>query len=454
MKKLTVLISYLLSALILHSAAQAQAPADTIATQHSIAPMLKHVTPAIVNITVQGETAAASSNDPTSKKNAGSQKFIAIGSGVIIDAKKGYVVTNAHVIYSAKTIIVRLKDGRRLIAKLIGSDTEHDVALLQIPAKNLTALTLDDSNKLNVGDFVAAVGSPYGLTQTVTSGIISALNRSGLGIEQYENFIQTDAPINPGNSGGALIDSNGHLIGINTAIITPDTSDNIGLGNVGIGLAIPSNTVKRIVAQLIKYGEIKRGVLGVQIQTLTPDIAQAMAIPTQKGALVTQVIPYSPAAKAGIEVGDVLISANGEKIINQAQIRNIVGLMLAGEKLTTTLIRHHRQLNLTAVIVNAKAGDAALHAASPFLYGVTASDIAAISPATGPIRGASVLRVKYGSPAYTAGLRVGDLIVSADDQMIKNTSDLVKIAQANKNKSGLLLNVLRGSGSFYLVIEK
>lgn len=424
-------------------------------TRNSIAPMLARVMPAVVNITIEGQVATAKDpfrHDEPSNQTQKNQstpnggKFVGIGSGVIIDAKNGYIVTNAHVVSEAQSILVRLKDGRRFTAKLIGADNEHDVALLQIHANNLTQLPLADSSNLKVGDFVAAVGSPYDLQQTVTSGIISALHRSNLGIEKFEDFIQTDAPINPGNSGGALVDSQGKFIGMNTAIVAPDH-----VGNVGIGFSIPSNTVKRVVKQLIQYGKIQRGMVGVQVQTLTPDLAQAFNMPGQKGAVVSMVMPNSPAAKAGLKVGDIITKINDQAIVTADQVHNIVGLMLLGQKINMSIMRHGKQQTITAQSISATQDIALLRQANPYLFGVTLSNVTIGSPQVGSIKGAAVMRVAYSSPASIAGLLPGDIITSVNNTKINNIDDLKKIAE--KSKNGLLLHVLRGNGSFYIMIQ-
>ena len=236
------------------------------------------------------------------------RKAQSVGSGVVVDARRGYVITNHHVIDGAEKITVTLSNGRQLAAKVIGSDPESDVAVIQIPGGNLTALPLADSQRLRVGDFVVAVGNPFGLGQTVTSGIVSALGRTGLGIQGYEDFIQTDASINPGNSGGALVNLRGELVGINTAIIAP------GGGNVGIGFAIPSNMVSRLMNQIIAHGSVRRGQLGVSVQDLTPELAQAFNIPADQGAVIAQVSPRSAAARAGLKEGDVVLRINDRTI--------------------------------------------------------------------------------------------------------------------------------------------
>lgn len=429
----------------------AEIPAQDL-QQKSISGVLATAMPAVVNITVQGQLPTIT--DPFLKKELqkhykniqiNGNKFVSIGSGVIIDAKQGLIVTNAHVVDQARSVIVTLKDGRRSVAKILGHDDGYDVALLQIHADHLTALPFAKPNSLKVGDFVATIGSPFGLTQTVTSGIVSALNRSDLGIEGYENFIQTDAPINMGNSGGALINLQGQLVGINTALVGPDNA------NVGIGFAIPASIVNNIAHQLAQYGKVERGLLGVQVQNLSPDLADAFKVSGKHGALVTHVMPYSPAAQAGLEAGDIITNANGTTLTNGMEIRNIVGLMRTGSKISLTVLRDEKKLTLHTSIDTTKASKMKMRLANPYLFGVTTHDVIAHNPSIGFIKGAQATDVDYDSPATIAGLLPGDIIVSANHKPVNNVEDLETAAKASKN--GLLLRVLRAGGSFYIVIK-
>ena len=272
------------------------------------------------------------------------REVLSAGSGVIVDGAQGYVLTNNHVVANAQEIQVTLKDGRSFPARLIGSDPETDIALLRIDAQNLTAVAMGDSDRLEVGDVVIAIGNPFGLGQTVTSGIVSALGRSGLGIEGYEDFIQTDASINPGNSGGALVNSKGELIGINTAILGPSG------GNIGIGFAVPVNMARAVMGQLLEHGEVRRGRLGISLQDLTPDLARAMNLELRGGALVAAVEPGTPAASAGLEPGDVIVQVNGEPIRDAGDLRNLVGLMPVGTELDMVLYRGGRERALSAQV--------------------------------------------------------------------------------------------------------
>src|SRR5271170_1788406 len=307
----------------------------------SVAGVVSRITPGVVGIAVRGEVRENNplAQDPVFRQffNFGDQPIEreteAVGSGVIVDAAHGYLLTNSHVVANATNIEVTTKDNRRLKAKLVGRDPATDIAVLQIPAGNLTAVPMGDSSHLQVGDFVLAVGNPFGLGQTVTSGIVSALGRSGLGIEGYEDFIQTDASINPGNSGGPLVNLEGQLVGINTAILAP------GGGNVGIGFAVPINMAREVMEQLVRYGEVKRGRIGVAIQDLTPDLAQAMNTAHTAGAVIARVDPASPAERAGLKSGDLVVAVDGVAVHSGTQLRNMIGLTRIGSEVELTVDR-------------------------------------------------------------------------------------------------------------------
>jgi Do/DeqQ family serine protease len=318
----------------------------------SLAPMLKNVTPGVVNIAVKAREKIQNPllEDPFFRRffnvPQGQQSYAetqATGSGVIVDAAEGYVLTNAHVVANETSIAVTTKDNRRFAAKLVGRDTETDVAVLKISGEHLTALPLGDSDKLQVGDFVVAIGNPFGLGQTVTSGIVSALGRN-LGIEGYEDFIQTDASINPGNSGGALVDLKGNLIGINTAILAP------GGGNIGIGFAVPINMARKVMDQVIRYGEVKRGRIGVSIQDLTPDLALAMNTKQTTGAVIAKVEPGSAADHAGLKSGDLVISANGVGVRSGTQLRDAIGLTRVGDDVNLVVDRNGNERNVSVKV--------------------------------------------------------------------------------------------------------
>jgi Do/DeqQ family serine protease len=320
----------------------------------TLAPVVSRITPGVVGISVRGRVREDNPllQDPMVRRFFNLQQqpvereTEATGSGVIVDAAQGYVMTNAHVVENASNIEVTTKDNRRLTAKLIGRDADTDIAVLQIPAGTLTAVPIGDSDRLQVGDFVLAIGNPFGLGQTVTSGIISALGRS-IGIEGYEDFIQTDASINPGNSGGPLVDLQGRVVGINTAILAPTGA------NIGIGFAVPINMARQVMDQLINYGEIKRGRIGVAIQDLTPDLAQALGTRHTQGAVIARVEPGSPAERAGLRTNDLVVAINGAPMRSGIELRNRVGLSRIGDDVELTVERGGSERNVTVRIEKA-----------------------------------------------------------------------------------------------------
>src|SRR5690348_5260916 len=322
----------------------------------SLAPMLQKVTPAVVNISTKTRVAVRDPyfDDPMFRQFFGlpssprERVEQSLGSGVIVDAAKGYVLTNNHVVGGADDIRVTLQDGRSFKATLIGTDPDTDVAVVRIPAQNLKALPVADSSKLRVGDFVVAVGDPFCLGQTVTSGIVSALGRSGLGGSGYQNFIQTDASINPGNSGGALVNLNGELVGINTMILSPSG------GNVGIGFAIPSDLTAQVMGQLVAHGRVVRGSLGVQTQDITPRIAKLLNLSASQGVVVTRVAPDSAAAHAGLAPGDVLQAIDGKPLHDSDELRNTEGLLPLGSQVTLKVMRDGKPRQVQATLTPEK----------------------------------------------------------------------------------------------------
>ncbi|MDX1593195.1 MAG: Do family serine endopeptidase, partial [Gammaproteobacteria bacterium] len=367
----------------------------------TLAPMLERVTPAVVNIATRSQVRARENpllSDPFFRRffdlpaPRRERRAQSLGSGVIIDAEQGYVVTNHHVVARAREITVTLRDGRALPATPVGADPEADIAVIRVEADDLTALELADSDSLRVGDFVVAIGNPFGLGQTVTSGIVSALGRSGLGIEGYEDFIQTDASINPGNSGGALVNLRGELVGINTAILAPAG------GNVGIGFAIPAYMVRELVAQLVEHGEVRRGHLGVVLQDLTPRLAEAFGIETTRGAVVSEVADGSPAQRAGLRPGDVIVTVDGVPLRGVAQLRNIVGLRRIGETVELGILRDGRPLALTLEIAEPVIGHLEGAGVDPRLAGARFSDLGPDHPLRGRVEGVLVSDVEHGSP--------------------------------------------------------
>lgn len=436
----------------------AQAALPTVDSQGealpSLAPMLGKVLPSVVNIATESKVRVEDNpllQDPFFRRFFGvpniprERKTQALGSGVIVDAKHGYVLTNNHVVAKADEITVTLKDGRSFKAKLVGTDPETDIAVVQIPAKNLTAVPLADSDKLRVGDFVVAIGNPFGLGQTVTSGIVSALGRTGLGIEGYEDFIQTDASINPGNSGGALVNLRGELAGINTAIIAP------GGGNVGIGFAIPINMARQVMTQLIKHGEVHRGRLGILIQDLTPDLAKAFDIKETHGAVIAKVVKNSPAEHAGLMAGDVVTGVNGKPVSTSSELRNSIGLLPVGDTVTLEVVRDGKIRSIKVTIAETVQDKLEGKRVNPRLQGAVFGAIGEDNPEYGHLKGIIVLDLAPGSAAWASGLRKDDVIVSVNRRPVTTLREFQKIA--NGNNRSLLLNIRRGDGALFILIQ-
>jgi serine protease Do/serine protease DegQ len=427
--------------LLILGPAQAQLPAtpqrDGLPT---LAPVLEKVTPAVVNIAVLQRSPEEDNpllRDPFFRRFFGipgeSQPQISAGSGVIVDAKNGYVVTNAHVVKDAREVLVTLKDNRRLPAKLVGADPGTDIALLRVEPKNLVEARFGDSDALQVGDFVVAIGNPFGIGQTATSGIVSALGRSGLSLEGYEHFIQTDASINPGNSGGALINLKGELVGINTAIIGPAG------GNVGIGFAVPSFIAQAVIGQLIRFGEVRRGQLGVGMT----DAVGA------EGATIAEVQPGSPAAQAGLREGDVVNALNGRPVRSAAELRARLGVMPAGETVELRVQRGKEAQVLKARIgeITGAAGQGGQ--AVPELAGASLQEVRRRTQ-RGPEPVVLVASVSAGSPAFSHGVRAGDLILGVNGRRITSVAQL---ATALRGARGVALNILRGDSLLSLPVR-
>jgi len=411
----------------------------------TLAPLLEQVTPAVVNIAVVSEAPAATNplyNDPFFRRffdlpqAPQARPRMSAGSGVIIDADKGHILTNHHVVADAREIIVTLKDGQRLEAELVGSDQATDIALLRVEAENLVAIEIGDSDRLKVGDYVLAIGNPFGLGQTVTSGIISALGRTGINSEGYEDFIQTDASINPGNSGGALITLDGRLAGVNTAILSPAG------GNVGIGFAVPSNMAVAVMTQLAEHGEVRRGRIGVGIQDLTPDLAEAFNLGDLRGAVIANVEPGSLAEQADLQVGDVVIAVDDRPVLSSTDLRNRIGLTPVGEKVTLRLLRDNEALEITVTIAAENTAAASL-AGTPF-------DGAVLRPAGGN-GGVLVESVASGSPAARAGLQADDVIVAVNRTRVASPEDLRQLT--GDGRRTLALEVIRGGSALLLVLR-
>ena len=413
----------------------------------SLAPMLQKTMPAVVSINTKQVVRVRNPffSDPFFRRLFPDipQERIneSLGSGVIIDAAKGYVLTNHHVIENADDVRVTLADGRSLKAEFIGSDADTDIALIRIPAEKLTAITLGDSSQLRVGDFVVAIGNPFGFTQTVTSGIVSAIGRSGIRGLGLQNFIQTDASINPGNSGGALVDLKGQLVGINTASFNPQGSM---AGNIGLGLAIPSNLARNVVEQLLKNGTVVRGTLGIESQNLTQQMAKALGMDAPRGALVTRVLPGSGAAAAGVQTGDVVLSANGQRIDSAESLHNYEGLQDVGGAVTLDVRRDGKPLTLKAVLKaqpKAVSGDTL----DPRLAGATFADLPESLRQSG-INGVRVSDVARGSRAASNGLAAGDVVLAASSGEFADLAAF-RANFAKQAQRQLVLRVLRGNAT-------
>jgi Do/DeqQ family serine protease len=418
----------------------------------SLAPMLEQVTPAVVNIatytTVQVRNPLM--DDPFFRRffNVPEQQHRyrrtqAAGSGVIVDARLGYIVTNNHVVDRADEITVTLSDGRALPAKLVGTDTQVDLAVLKVDASKLSQIKFADSSKLRVGDYVVAIGNPFGLDQTVTSGIVSALGRSGLGIEGYEDFIQTDASINPGNSGGALVNLRGELIGINTAILAPAG------GNVGIGFAIPANMVSAIMAQLIKHGEVQRGRLGIRVQALNAELAKAFNVDFVEGVVVVEVDKESAAAKAGIVPGDVIVKVNDRDIKRAVDFHGQSALLMVGDRVDLTVLREGKQRHVAFDLAAENLEQISGERVDARLSGVSLQNFRSVDdPSTGA--GVLVTDIADDSVAWSRGLRPGDIIVALNRKPVRNISEMTDQQRASGEQ--LLLRVYRSGEFGYIVI--
>jgi Do/DeqQ family serine protease len=435
----------------------AQLPAEVDgAPLPTLAPMVKRTAPAVVNIATRGSVEVRGGNpfmddpffrrffDMPDQQQPRRRQTQSAGSGVIVSAREGLVLTNAHVIEGAEEINVTLQDDRTFKAEVVGSDRATDIALLRIEAKDLAELKLADSSHVEVGDFVVAIGNPFGLGHTVTSGIVSALGRSGINPDGYEDFIQTDASINPGNSGGALVNLRGELVGVNSAILSR------GGGNIGIGFAIPSNMARSVMDQLLEFGEVRRGLLGVNIYTITPDIAEAYGVKETQGALVSQVMADSSAEKAGVKVGDIIRKVDGKAINNAQDLRNTIGLKRSGDTVELELLRDGRARKVRAQLgeqtpsVQVAAED--IHQG---LQGAELETLDASSPRYEGEAGVLVANVAPGSPAAQRGLRPGDVIIGVNRRKVTNLNEF----QENAQGQSLLLNIRRGNATLLLPIR-
>ncbi len=416
----------------------------------SLAPLVDEASPAVVNIRVsQTVNRRNSFGDDAFRRffglpdsgggGGGAQEIASAGSGVIVDAKRGYILTNHHVVADADTIQIFLIDGTALDAELVGSDPATDIAVIKVEADGLTDMPIGDSTDARVGDFVIAIGNPFGLGHTVTSGIISALGRSGISRDGYEDFIQTDASINPGNSGGALVNMKGELIGINSAIISRSG------GNVGIGFAVPTEIASSIMSQILEFGEIRRGLLGVSIQTIDAEAADALGNDIDSGALITGIQADSAAENAGLKVGDIIIEVDEKKVTGAGELRNRIGLLRSGEQITIKYVRNNETHSARAKLGEAQSQMVLGQEIHPGLAGAV---FAAAS--TTDNSGIEIAEVQEGTPAAQRGLRTGDLITQVNRVPVQNLQDLREIAS---RYDILFLNVRRGDRTLMFQIR-
>lgn len=440
---------------------------------NGVAEVAKAVTPAVVNISStrvikqKGQTVPSPFfNDPFFKQFFGDQFFQrqlpprerreqSLGSGVIV-ASNGYIVTNNHVVEHATEIKVLMSDRREYVGKLIGTDPKTDVAVIKVEATGLPYVPWGDSDKLNVGEYAIAVGNPFGLNQTVTMGIISAVGRANVGIADYEDFIQTDAAINPGNSGGALVNVKGELIGINTAIFSQSG------GYMGIGFAIPSNMVRTVMDSLIKAGKVVRGWLGVSVQEITPELAQQFGLKEAKGVLITETEAGGPAAKGGLSRGDVVVSFDGKAVTDSAHLRNQVAGTKVGRKVPVTVVRNGKEVALDVVIVELpvvkteKARDgrgADANALDALEVEDITSRLRREMNLPAEIKGVLITDVKPESAAESAGLQEGDVIEEINRQPIRNFVDYTKAARKIKAGENVLLLIFRENRHLYVTVS-
>lgn len=447
--KLSVLHAAVLAATLALPASSVQAGLPFLNSDKqempTLAPMLDKATPAVVHISVEGSREVRQ-RIPDALRHFFGQRgqgelrqerpFSGLGSGVIIDAAKGYIVTNNHVVQDADKIQIKLKDGRSFSAKKLGADPQSDIALLQIEAKNLIQIPLADSDKLRVGDYAIAVGNPFGLEQTVTSGIVSSLGRSGLNMDGFEDFIQTDAAINSGNSGGALLNLRGELIGINTAILGPSG------GNVGIGFSIPSNMMKSLVDQILEFGEVRRGSLGIRGNDVNSELTEALNLEVSRGAFVNEVIPGSAAAEAGLKAGDVIISMNGNRIQSFNELRAKIATLGAGRKAELGILRDGKERKVQVTLQQLTAAPVTANQLHPMLQGATLNNGG---------QGVEITELASNSIAEQIGLRQGDVIVGVNRQRVTNLSELRQILTGSQGVAALYIR--RGEEDLYILLR-
>lgn len=452
--KTALALPWLLLGALLPAAAAAQTLTDARGLP-TLAPLVAQVTPAVVNVSVV--TPAPMEDNPLFRDpffrrffnlpDKPQRKEQSAGSGVIVDAARGLILTNNHVIKDAEQIIVTLKDRRQFPAKLVGSDPGTDIAVLQISATNLAALRVGDSDTLQVGDYVIAIGNPFGIGQTVTSGIVSALGRSGLSVEGYEDFIQTDASINPGNSGGALVNLRGELIGINTAIIGPTG------GNVGIGFAVPTAMARAVMEQIVRHGEVRRGRLGIEMADVSAEVQRKLQLPTLDGALLSGVQPGSPAEQAGLREGDVVTALNGRTIRSAGELRARLGLTPVGEEIELSITRASGPQRIRTRIAEPQATNDGEGQPVPQLPGMRVIEIERGSPLAQRLRGGGlvVTAVEADSRALQAGFRPGDIIYAVNRRRVQTLADFQGLLRAAKR--GYAISLLRGDFSMTIIVR-
>ena len=421
--------------------------------QPTLAPLIEAVSPAVVNISVRGsrEVNNPLANDPFFQRffppNGQQREFRSAGSGVIVDAAEGYILTNHHVVEDADEITITLVDDRELEAQVVGSDAGSDIAVLRVEQDSLAEMSLGDSDAVRVGDFVVAIGNPFGLQHTVTSGIISGLGRSGINPEGYEDFIQTDASINPGNSGGALVNLNGELVGINSAILSGSG------GNIGIGFAIPVNMARTIMDQLVAFGSVRRGLLGVSIALLTAEIAENYELDSTSGALVTAVSTDSAAERAGLQIGDVIVSVNDEPVAGPVELRNAIGLMRPGDRVDVEFIRDGRRRTVEAelgALDSPALADEGLSEIDPVFEGAEFAAYDELQPNYSGVPGVLVTNVQADSPAAQRGLRGGDVITHVNRQRVRTVAETREIIE---NAGSVILQIQRSGRGLLLLMR-
>jgi Do/DeqQ family serine protease len=456
----TTQLARVLAPVLLLSACPALVSAQLPASVPTLAPMIERVSPTVVNISVSGEVRVDSpaSGDPLYRyffpDLPDTRPVQSAGSGVIVDAAKGYVLTNSHVVENAEKITVTLLDTRSVEADVIGSDPGTDLAVLHVDAKDLKQIELGDSDRLRVGDFVVAIGNPFGFSHTVTSGIVSGLGRTNINPDAYENFIQTDASINPGNSGGALLDLEGRLVGINSAIISR------GGGNIGIGFAIPVNMARDIMSQLIEHGHVSRGLLGVTISSVTPEIAETYGLDNTSGALVRSVAPSSAAEKAGLQIYDVILSIDDRPVRDSASLRTAIGLKRPGAHVAVGIMRDGHVRTVEAELGAAETTVAARpvppspetsnDGLDPAFEGAEVVTADPTKPSVGGTAGLYVVSVEDGSAAEARGLLAGDVITHINKQRVRNLEEAEKLL---KDARSVIVQVQRGGRGSLLILR-